>query len=120
PAVHHRLAGAGLPDLDGDAHPAPGDAAFGLLLPALDPAVRLPLSVPGHAGLGAVARLAAASDPFPARGARGAAEGTGPRRHGAEPAGAGGLHVRGRGAGAGAVSHDAGLAAGREPPSRTI
>ena len=98
--VHHRLAGAGLPDLDPDPHPAPGDAAFGLLPAAVDPAVGLHVPVPRHAGMGAVARHDHPGDPFPAGGARRAAQGPGLRRHGAEPARARHLRLRGRGAGA--------------------
>ncbi|MGH1559940.1 hypothetical protein ACRAWD_24125 [Caulobacter segnis] len=47
PAVHRRLAGPGLSDLDRDPHPAAGDANVVLLHDALDPAVGVHVPVPG-------------------------------------------------------------------------
>ena len=62
--VHHRFAGPRLPDLDADPDPAPGDAAFGLLSAAVDPAVGLHVPVPRHAGMGAMAGHDHPGDPF--------------------------------------------------------
>ena len=58
-ALHRRQPGAGHHVLDARAKPAAGDADDVLLLPAVDPAVRLHVSVPRHAGLGAVDRRSA-------------------------------------------------------------
>ena len=46
----------GFLDLDRRAQPAAGDADELLLLPAVDPALGLPVPVPRHAGMGPVAR----------------------------------------------------------------
>jgi len=53
-AVHHRQSVDRLHLLDHRAEPVAGDAAFDDVLPAEHPALRIHVSVRGHAGLGAI------------------------------------------------------------------
>ena len=67
--------------------PAAGDADDVLLLPAVDPAVRLHVPLPRHARLGADDRRGAAADPLPAHRPRHPAEGQRHRRDAARGCG---------------------------------
>ncbi len=73
--VHRREPDARPHVLVARAEPAAGDADDVLLLPALDPAVGLHVSVPRDARLGAGDRRGAAAHPFPARRPRRPAQG---------------------------------------------
>src|SRR5690606_38315287 len=91
--------------------PAAGDADDVLLLPAVDPAVGLHVPVSRDAGVGAVARIAAAAHALPRARARNTAQG----KHLARSVAAGvadrAVHGGGRDGGAAVLSEDAGLRA---------
>ena len=79
-AVHRRQPDARHHVLVAGAQPAAGDADDVLLLPAVDPALRLHVPVPRHAGVGAGDRQRAAAHAFPGAGARAPAQGYTARR----------------------------------------
>ena len=74
-AVHHHQSVDRLHVLDHRAEPAAGDADVDDVLPAEHPAVRLHVSVRGHAGLGAIYRRVPAADALLAHRPRHHAEG---------------------------------------------
>ncbi len=92
--VHRGLAGPGLSDFNRGPHAASGHADEFLLHSAVDLALGLHVPVPGHAGLGPVARRGDPRHPFSARGPRLAAEGPGPDRPMAGAPGPDGLRLR--------------------------
>src|SRR6185312_15402103 len=87
----------------------PGDADDLLRVPAVDPAVRLHVSVCRHAEAGAMARRGAAADPFPAADPRRDAARRGAVGNVGRRAGAGGLHPGDDGGGNPAVPQAARL-----------